>query len=303
MWNDIAPGSALTWAVLNASFLADQTVNTRDSYARSVREFFAFCGKAPVDVQMMDVQRWRDEIKALGRSDATVRAKIAGLSSFFRFLRRPIDAFGTRVLRENPCEDIKLAAVPMYGRSVKMSIEEFRAILAVVPNTPEGHRDRAWMLFHALTARRRSEVLRLKTSDFQRDGDATLYSYVGKGGKGKGKPREVPSDALAALSVWQAHSQPSEDCIWGNKGSGVSKSAFFVRLKRYAVAAGVNEKVARPHAFRHLAAELFRADSSDLDEVRDFLDHSSIATTAIYLKSLETKRDVTARERGRRLLG
>jgi integrase len=65
-------------------------------------------------------------------------------------------------------------------------------ILAVIPDTVAGRRDRAIVLMLVLTGRRRSEVINVED-------EKTLYSYRGKGGK-QGR-RELPRPAFDALLV------------------------------------------------------------------------------------------------------
>jgi integrase/recombinase XerC len=47
------------------------------------------------------------------------------------------------------------------------------------------------------------------------------------------------------------------------------------------------------HSLRNTAAKLRRRSGADLEEVSQFLDHSSIATTQIYINSLEAVKDVS----------
>lgn len=64
-----------------------------------------------------------------------------------------------------------------------LTADDIRRLLAVVPDTSAGLRDRAIILTLVLTGRRRAEVLGLKVGDLTREGDAAYYSYRGKGGK------------------------------------------------------------------------------------------------------------------------
>ena len=64
-----------------------------------------------------------------------------------------------------------------------LSAEQVKRLLAVIPETPAGLRDRAIFLTLILTGRRRSEVLRLCVGDLVVDGGRVYYTYRGKGGK------------------------------------------------------------------------------------------------------------------------
>src|SRR5207247_1324707 len=98
-----------------------------------------------------------------------------------------------------------------------LSAEEIRSLLAAMPATPAGLRDRAIVITLALTGRRRTEVLNLKARDIVRAG-GLFYVYRGKGGK-RGK-RELPRPAFEAieraLAAWGTSLDAMEEdqSIW-----------------------------------------------------------------------------------------
>jgi len=53
-------------------------------------------------------------------------------------------------------------------------------------------------------------------------------------------------------------------------------------VARYAGLAGIGGRV-RVHDLRHTAAMLRRLAGADVEEIRDFLRHSSLATTQVYM--------------------
>ena len=77
------------------------------------------------------------------------------------------------------------------------SADEVRRLLAVVPDTVAGRRDRAILLTLVLTGRRRAEVIGLRAGDLSLEGETSYYSYRGKGGK-RGR-RELPRPAYEAI--------------------------------------------------------------------------------------------------------
>jgi site-specific recombinase XerD len=106
----------------------------------------------------------------------TVGARMACLSSFFRFLMR------MEMVTNNPCDRLerpKTPVSPPHG----LSADEVRRLLAVVPDTPVGLRNRALIFTLVLTGRGRAEVFRLTRSDLSFDADVCFYSNRGKGGK------------------------------------------------------------------------------------------------------------------------
>lgn len=56
------------------------------------------------------------------------------------------------------------------------SADEVRRLLAVVPDTIAGRRDRAILLVLVLTGRRRAEVIGLRAGDLSLEGEIALYA-------------------------------------------------------------------------------------------------------------------------------
>jgi integrase/recombinase XerD len=175
---------------------------------------------------------------------------------------------------------------------------DIQRLLAVIPDTPVGIRDRAIILVLTLTGRRRSEVLGLKAGNLHPEGGTVYYTYRGKGGK-QGK-RELPQPAFQAIQTALAGfgkdlaTMKPEESLWpsscdGNRG--ITSGTFYGNLKRYFKAAGL--RPAGVHIFRHSAAKLRRDAGESVEEVSQFLDHSSLAVTSVYLRRLEGDRDST----------
>lgn len=196
------------------------------------------------------------------------------------------------IVARNPCDQLerpKISPSPPRG----LSAEDIRRLLAAIPETPSGLRDRAIIVTLALTGRRRSEVLNLKVRDIIQ-ADAVFYQYRGKGGK-QGK-RELPRPAFeaikAALAAWGKALETMEpsEALWPvPTGKGVRDSTFYANLRRYLKAAGLPP--AGVHILRHSAAKLRRDAGESIEDVSRFLDHSSLAVTTTYLRRLEGQED------------
>jgi site-specific recombinase XerD len=185
------------WDQAFYAFLAEKerrsgSLRTVSSYSRMLDYFFGAIGKTPDQVTSPEVFSWAHGIGLSGKrpSSVTVGARLACLSSFYRFLIR------MGLVLSNPCEMIERPkTVPGHARG--MTAEEIQKLLAVIPTTRTGLRDRAIVLTLVFTARRRAEVMSLTVGNLIREGDSVLYTYRGKGGK-TGK-RELPRPAYEAI--------------------------------------------------------------------------------------------------------
>jgi integrase/recombinase XerC len=252
--------------------------------------FFADLGKTPDRVKPADVLAFVHGIGKSGRtpSATTIGARIACLSSFYRFLIR------MGLVVSNPCDAVER---PRATQSVARGYgaDEVRRLLAVVPDSGAGRRDRAILLTLVLTGRRRAEVIGLQAGDLALEGEICFYAYRGKGGK-RGR-RELPRPAYEAIcttlcdagkelammapdeSLWQAAARPG----------GVTSGTFYARFRRYLRAAGLAPTGI--HVLRHTAAKLRRDAGESIEAVSSFLDHSSLAVTTTYLRRLEGVED------------
>jgi len=286
---DAAPWERTLYAFLAEKERRSGSRRTVQSYARLLWPLFIRVG-SPESLTPAHVLAWAYGVGASGRepSSATVGARIAALSSFYRFCIR------MNVLSGNPCDAVER---PRTVQSVArgLNAEEVRRLLAVVPDTLAGRRDRALLLTFVLTGRRRSEVIGLTAGDISIEGGTAYYSYRGKGGK-RGR-RELPRPAYQALCVTLADAgldlatmDPGAS-LWqaGAGPRGVTSATVYSRFRKYLRAAGLPPSGL--HLLRHSAAKLRRDAGASIEAVSSFLDHSSLAVTSIYLRRLEGEAD------------
>ena len=171
------------WEQAIYAFLAEKerrsgSMRTVRAYSGMLYRFFGNVGKPPDQVTSPEVFGYAHGIGLSGKepSSVTINARIACLSSFYRFLIR------MSLVSANPCDQLERPrATPALPRG--LTAADIKKLLDFIPDNPVGLRDRAIILTLILTGRRRAEVLNLKVSDLIQDGEAVYYSYRGKGGK------------------------------------------------------------------------------------------------------------------------
>src|ERR1044071_1621014 len=139
-----------------------------------------------------------------------------------------------------------------------MSADQIQRLLAVIPDTQTGLRDRAIILALAFAGRRRAEVMGLRAGNLILDGDTVQYTYRGKGGK-TGK-RELPGPAyemiVAELAAWgrSLETMAPDESLWPSASNprGLTSGTFYGNLRRYQRRAGLPPTGV--HVFRHSAA-------------------------------------------------
>jgi site-specific recombinase XerD len=287
-------GAVDRWEHARSAFLAEKerrsgSQRTVQSYAGMLRSFFGQLGKTPDAVTPADVLAYAHGVGASGRAPSphTTAARIACVSSFYKFLIR------LEVHDRNPCDALERPRPPP-STPRGLSADEVQRVLAVIPDTAVGRRDRAIILWMLLTGRRRSEVMHLTAGDIEL-GNPAFYTYRAKGGK-RGR-RELPAPVLAALVAalaafgCQLATMAPTDSLWPRAAhaGGVSGGTVYAHFQRYLRDAGLPP--GGLHLLRHTAAKLRREAGESIETVSQFLDHSSLAVTTVYLRRLEGEQD------------
>ena len=150
--------------------------------------------------------------------------------------------------------------------------------------TPIAMRDDAMIELLYATGLRVSELVGLPLNAVNLEA-----GYLVARGKGS-KERMVPIGqiALRKLSSYRTsvrplilHGQCSGDLFVTSRGRRMSRQTFWIKLKRYASAAGILRSIT-PHMLRHSFATHLLANGADLRSVQMMLGHADLSTTQIY---------------------
>src|SRR6266851_3394485 len=131
-----SPWDEAIYAFLSEKLRRSGSRRTVEGYSRMLFPLFARLGKTPDQVTPPEVMGWAHGIGLSGRvpSSTTVGARIACLSSFYRFLRR------MELVASNPCDALeRLRSVQAPARG--LTAADIRQLLAVVPDTVRRYRD------------------------------------------------------------------------------------------------------------------------------------------------------------------
>jgi site-specific recombinase XerD len=155
-----------------------------------------------------------------------------------------------------------------------------RLLSAATPDQRNGLRDRAIMELMYATGIRADELRNLIISDVQTFG---LLVRRGKGGKDRVIPVGQPArTAVAAYLVTRPNAGATDWLFLSAQGNPFDSSMFYTMLQRWA-AVSAQRVFVHPGMLRQaFAAHLLHA-GANLREVRQFLGHNRLATTALYL--------------------
>ena len=157
-------------------------------------------------------------------------------------------------------------------------------LAAPAVNTPLGMRDRTMVEVLYAAGLRVSELVGLKV--FEVNLDAGVLRIMGKGSKERLVPlgEEAVDWVRRYLKEFRTKilkKKSSDHLFVTERGSGMSRQAFWQNIKRYGARA-VPGKPLSPHSLRHAFATHLINHGADLRVVQMLLGHADISTTQIY---------------------
>tara|TARA_Y100000816_G_scaffold196151_1_gene143388 strand:+ start:144 stop:1034 length:891 start_codon:yes stop_codon:yes gene_type:complete len=204
---------------------------------------------------------------------SSINRKISSIKALYLFLmkKNKIDV--------SPIAEI---IVPKQGRYLPISMSESE--VEKLLKSPDSKlkiekRDKAMIEMLYATGVRISELINLKMTDI--DTQRCVIKVLGKGSK----ERLIPfgESALEALNDYLKDrcKSPTKEIFLSNRGTKLSRQAFWQRIKIYLHREGLKESIS-PHTLRHAFATHLLNRGADLRSVQLLLGHSDLSTTQIY---------------------
>ena len=254
--------------------------NTLNAYRQDLSNFSNWLNPVYLEkankINLLDYLAYR--LKQGYSSRSTARS-LSSLRAFYAYL------LSKSLIIENPTSKIQS---PKLGHSLpKVLSEEDVEKLINAPNTKEaiGLRDRAMLELLYACGLRISELINLDVLNLNiRQGVAKV---LGKGGKERLVP--IGDQALDWISHYLTYgreqliidNKKSPYLFLSNRGTGMTRQAFWYRIKLYANKSGVDRSLS-PHTLRHAFATHLLNHGADLRTVQLLLGHTSLSTTQIY---------------------
>lgn len=214
-----------------------------------------------------------------GLQPRSMARKVAGIRSFFKFLR--IEGY----IATDPA---LLLVSPRLGRDLPdvLSVTEIDAMISAIdPAKDEASRNHAIIEMLYGSGLRVSELTELRISRLNTDEGFVIVE--GKGSKERLVP--VSPEALRCIADYMPRraqlniKRGSEDILFLNRrGGALTRVMVFYIIRDLAAAAGIRKKVS-PHTLRHSFATHLLEGGANLRAIQEMLGHSSISTTEIYL--------------------
>ena len=255
--------------------------NTIQSYESDIYQLYQWNlsknKKRISEIKKFDTSQYISYLFSQNLKSSSVNRKISSLKTFFNFLLKK------KLIEANPFADQIMPKKPV---SLPKSISEddvVKLLDAPKEDSLIGIRDRAMLELLYASGVRISELVNIKFSDL--DLERNIIKVFGKGSK----ERLVPfgEDASQCISAYIDERKKNKDIasikyiFLNNRGSKISRHAFWHRLKEYCLEIGLKRDIS-PHTLRHAFATHLLNRGADLRSVQVLLGHSDLSTTQIY---------------------
>lgn len=264
---------------------------TRRAYQIDLHDFTEFVGITEQEafriVTRAHVIAWRKSLESRELAGATIRRKLAALSSLFEYLCEQ------NAVPHNPVKGVKRPKIESYeGKTPALGDHQVRKLL-LAPNseTIKGKRDRAILsvfLYHGL---RRAELSTLKLKNIiERRGVVHLQIH-GKGGKTRYVPLHPGTAELISIYLESVEarkpSAPLFQSVKNNKSTKtdrpITTDGLYKMVQKYAKQVGIRaEDGYGVHSLRATAATNALDHEADIAKVQMWLGHANISTTRLY---------------------
>ena len=259
--------------------LAGKTI---EAYASDLSAYRLFLHSQKIDaIDQTDtavILKYIIDLRKRGKGARTRARHLVTIRGFYHHL------YTSGLLKQNPA---KLVDLPKSGLKlpVVLNVDQIEQLLSAPnPQKPKGQRDTAMLELIYAAGLRVSELTHLHMTSINLE--AGFVRVLGKGSKERIVP--IGTKAIACIQAYInvgrlkiLRDRTSRFLFVAQAGKPMTRQGFWKLLKRYALKAGIRQRVT-PHSLRHSFASHLLEGGADLRAVQVMLGHVDIATTQIY---------------------
>lgn len=304
---------------LEGFIAAQNTANTRKSYANLVRLFFTWSAKDLMDISRVDILAYRDYLRQEKKQkDTTIWNKFIALNRFFKFIAQDNRKFSNPIV----FKELKLIFPKKdKGYYSVLSTSEAERLLKL-PNRRAaiGKRDYAMLLILLVYGLRANEIARLRHKNVEAErvkGQQKVWIEDRKG-RFQNRPKTaiiLSGRTLAAFDAWIEAVKSARVKITGDipvflpfiydrytSGLVIRRDRLDKPLSVHAIEDVVQKYIKKakierenetlsPHALRHTAFTVLAQEGVRIQDIQKLAGHQDINTTMIYVHSAQNYDD------------
>jgi len=261
------------------------------NYSSDLRHLFVWLREHEIEPLAITRIQFRGYLASLidaGTAQGSVTRRVSTARSFYRWLRL------TEEMAEDPLANVR---GPKQARRLPraLAVDGISDLIAAADSDePTGLRDRALLEVLYACGLRVSEIATMDVA--AADLDQRTIVVTGKGNKQRlvvmGEPARAALDRYLRQGrgrLMRKRRGAATAALFLNRSGGrLSQRAIQLIVRKYALAAGIDERV-HPHLLRHTFATHLLDGGAELRVVQELLGHSNPNTTQIYLHVTEER--------------
>ena len=261
-------------------WLRSKSPNSKDAYARDIRQFLDFSGLELSSVKLETIWEWLDELQERNLTVSTRARKLASLKSLFSFANK------IGYLSFNVGAAVSLPNIPDLLAQRILTEQDLHLIL----DTANSQRNSVLLKLFYATGARVSELSVLRWEHVRQNNRPgkdreSIITLVGKGSKSRNVIVPVSmSSVLKQLNEAEqtdGYGTALDPVFRSAKGGFLSRQQMWRIVKKAAATSGVRGGVS-PHWLRHAHASHSLDRGAPTHLVQETLGHKSLSTTSRY---------------------
>ena len=282
----VRAGEQASWRFIEFFTANIRNKNTRQAYARAVRDFFRWCESRSIKnleaVRPFLVAAYIEQHQG---SAPTVKQHLAAIKMLFDWL-----VLG-HIIDVNPASSVRGPKHVVHrGKTPVLKADQARALLdSIKTDTIVGLRDRALIGVMVFSFARVSATIHMKVEDYYQNGKRWWFRLHEKGGKRHEVPAHHNAEAyvdayLAAAGIADEKKTPLFRSV--NKHRQLTENAMtrtdvLRMIKRRALAAGLPYSTCC-HTFRATGITAYLENGGTIENAQAIAAHESPRTTKLY---------------------
>ena len=255
------------------------------AYLRDLEVFSCFVQEryqvGLLEVEYVFIRAWIVSLIDSGLSTVSVNRRVASLKAYYKFLLKSKQLKDSPLAKHQSLKMAKKVQVPFSEKELENAL-----LLQPLKEGFEGLRDKLVVDLLYTTGMRRSELIDLQMSNV--DLAAGVLKVLGK----RKKERIIPilDEISSQIKLYLKERNALNVIIDENNlfllSNGKKMNETFVYRLINCYLSNVSEKLKKsPHMLRHTFATHMLNRGADLNSIKEFLGHSSLASTQVYTQS------------------
>lgn len=250
--------------------------HTLEAYQNDLNQFYSYIQQHKLafeEVNKRNIRNWMILLMDEGQTTKTIHRKISSLRAFYKWMLQ------SGIITLNPLLGV---SVPKLQKRIPEFVKEqemHQLDVQIFPETLDGIRDHLIIELFYQTGVRLSELINLKTSDF----NANQIKVLGKRNKERIIPisKELYMLYVKYLNLKQNANIVNEYVFVRNNGNKMYEKLVYRKINYYL---GLVTKMDKrsPHVLRHTFATHLLNNGAGLEVLKEVLGHGSLSATQVY---------------------